>query len=118
MDNLAVTTLTRIEYDKAYYKKNKLKRIKQNLIWVKNNRKRALNNQKRWRKANPTAQKEWENQHPSFINWRAMIARCFYTKAINYSYYGKRGIKVYKPWQTFSRYEREFGIKKPNKNLL
>jgi hypothetical protein len=35
-----------------------------------------------------------------YVIWMSMIQRCYDPNAINYSYYGGRGVRVHEPWRT------------------
>lgn len=46
---------------------------------------------------------------PSYILWQAIKRRCYYKKAINYVYYGSRGIKVCPRWLKFENFLADMG---------
>lgn len=71
----------------------------------------------KWKKEHPDRKKflnkRWIANHPSYINFQSMKARTTNPSHTHYPNYGGRGIKVSPEWQTFARFEREFGYSKP-----
>ncbi len=45
----------------------------------------------------------------TYIIWRSMINRCIYPNAINYKYYGGRGIKVCERWMKYENFLADLG---------
>lgn len=41
---------------------------------------------------------------PLYINWRCMMARCYYEKDICYNSYGKKDIAVFEKWHDYDNY--------------
>lgn len=46
---------------------------------------------------------------PTYKTWADMMQRCNNPKARAYKYYGARGIKISKRWQTFSNFYKDMG---------
>lgn len=46
---------------------------------------------------------------PEYRNWLSMIQRCEYPKAINYAYYGGRGVKVCERWHDYDSFLADMG---------
>ena len=42
---------------------------------------------------------------PWYTNWKSMMERCYRVKAVNYPFYGGRGIKVCEKWHDISQFE-------------
>lgn len=45
----------------------------------------------------------------TYVIWRSMINRCVYPDAINYKYYGGRGIKVCDRWRVYENFLADLG---------
>lgn len=43
---------------------------------------------------------------PLYVIWRGMLQRCNYRKAINYRFYGAKGIKVCDEWRDFENFQK------------
>lgn len=58
-----------------------------------------------------------KTDHPLYATWNAMLNRCTRERSPQYPYYGGRGIKVCKRWDSFENFlddiGREIGIDKP-----
>lgn len=50
-----------------------------------------------------------EYNTPEYIAWANMIKRCNNPKIPAYKYYGARGIKVYGPWLSYTRFKSDMG---------
>ena len=46
---------------------------------------------------------------PIYNSWRAMISRCLDPQAVNFKWYGKRGIRVCSQWQDFGIFLADMG---------
>lgn len=55
--------------------------------------------------------------HPTYHTWIGMRDRCRNPKNPKYKYYGGRGIKVCKRWETFEKFLADVGTRPPNKTL-
>jgi hypothetical protein len=56
-------------------------------------------------------------QSPEYRSWRAMIERCKNPGHIAFKYYGGRGIKVCKRWQTFANFLADMGLRPPGHSI-
>lgn len=97
-------SLTRKEYHRRYYQKNKKRLDAANLQWARDNK-----------KAKRLISRRWEAKHPSLTNFFNMMSRCYNKKTVRYPIYGGRGIRVHQPWHDFKTYEKEWGKLKPGK---
>lgn len=52
-----------------------------------------------------------------YRSWRAMVQRCYDPKAVNYKYYGGKGIKVCDRWREFSKFFEDMGSRPSNTTL-
>jgi len=50
---------------------------------------------------------------PTYVSWRAMVARCTRPANTDWTYYGGRGIKVCDRWLTFANFLADMG-ERPN----
>lgn len=66
--------------------------------------------QKRGRRRTHSHRKLDGKPSPTYMTWRAMLARCFNVKAENYRYYGGRGITVCRRWRrSFASFLADMG---------
>lgn len=54
---------------------------------------------------------------PTRVSWVGMRQRCLYPKAVNYSYYGGRGIKVCERWNSYELFRKDMGDRPANTTL-
>jgi hypothetical protein len=53
----------------------------------------------------------------TYRSWRGMVDRCTLPKAINFSHYGGKGVKICKRWRTFKKFYIDMG-KRPKGTTL
>lgn len=74
---------------------------------------------KKWKHANKDKVRIAEQikyaKHPSLVNYKNMMTRCYNPQYKFWKYYGGKGILVYFDWHTFKQYEKDFGHTKPGK---
>lgn len=54
---------------------------------------------------------------PTYRSWLSMKARCFNPKALQYKYYGARGVKVCFEWLSFKNFFKDMGVRPSGKTL-
>lgn len=71
------------------------------------------------RKFKPSKKSQMMKHHPLYKPWDSMKQRCSNPRARGYSYYGGRGIRVCKQWQTsFWQFVQDVGNKPNSKYTL
>lgn len=53
----------------------------------------------------------------TYVSWRAMIERCRNPGAVNFKYYGGRGVSVCPRWQSFEAFAADMGERPPHHSL-
>ena len=63
------------------------------------------------KKSNPSRIKHGYARTSEYMTWRNIRQRCEYEKAVNYEYYGGRGIEVCERWHNFENFIADMGLK-------
>ena len=63
------------------------------------------------RRVQPMRKTSGNSFHPLYMTWHNMHARCTASNAVNYDYYGGRGIYVDSRWDDFDQFVLDMGPK-------